>query len=180
MADGNSTPENLPIEWNPVNTVTNSPKKFGRINGVAVLTRGYFLKENVRRFLPGRKARFHCTWQIYMFYNQLQKYLRHCTVFWHKCLSMILCLWCPLHPLSKLLAIQDHTQNLEEQLWMGGRREVSILSHRPVTWSNLKQERSFFRGSVSTFLQLVVAMFAMKFETNRIHFNLSAVAAIIA
>ena len=63
---------------------------------------------------------------------------------------------------------------------MGGRREVSILSHRPVTWSNLKQERSFFLGSVSTFLQLVVAMFAMKFETNRIQFNLSAVAIIIA
>ena len=63
---------------------------------------------------------------------------------------------------------------------MGGRREVSILSHRPVTWSNLKQERSFFLGSVSTFLQLVVAMFAMKFETNRIHFNFSAVAVIIA
>ena len=63
---------------------------------------------------------------------------------------------------------------------MGGRREVSILSHRPVTRSNLKQERSFFRGSVSTFLQLVVAMFAMKFETNRIQFNFSAVAVIIA
>ena len=63
---------------------------------------------------------------------------------------------------------------------MGGRREVSILSHRPVTRSNLKQERSFFRGSVSTFLQMVVAMLAMKFETNRIQFNLSAVAVIIA
>ena len=63
---------------------------------------------------------------------------------------------------------------------MGGRREVSIISHRPVTRSDLKQERSFFLGSVSTFLQLVVAMFAMKFETNRIHFNLSAVAVIIA
>ena len=40
---------------------------------------------------------------------------------------------------------------------MGGRREVSIISYRPVTRSDLKQERSFFRGSVSTFLQLVVA-----------------------
>ena len=39
---------------------------------------------------------------------------------------------------------------------MGGRREVSIISHRPVTRSDLKQERSVFRGSVSTFLQLVV------------------------
>ena len=42
---------------------------------------------------------------------------------------------------------------------MGGRREVSIISYRPVTRNDLKQERSFFRGSVSTFLQLVVAMF---------------------
>ena len=72
-------------------------------------------------------------------------------------LSMILCLWSPLHPLSKLLAMQDHTQNLEEQLWMGGRREVSFIFYRPVTRSDLKQERAFFRGSVSTFLQLVVA-----------------------
>ena len=41
---------------------------------------------------------------------------------------------------------------------MGGRREVSIISYRPVTRSDLKQERPFFRGSVSTFLQLVVTM----------------------
>ena len=40
---------------------------------------------------------------------------------------------------------------------MGGRREFSIISDRPVTGGDLKQERSFFRGSVSTFLQLVVA-----------------------
>ena len=40
---------------------------------------------------------------------------------------------------------------------MGGRREVSIIFYRPVTRSDLKQERSFFRGSVSSFLQLVVA-----------------------
>ena len=58
-------------------------------------------------------------------------------------LSMILCLWSPLQPLSKLLPMQDHTQNLEEQLWMGGRREVSFISHRPVTRSDLKQERSW-------------------------------------
>ena len=70
---------------------------------------------------------------------------------------MILCLWSRLHPLSKLLAIEDHTQNLEEQLWMGGRREVSIISHTPLNRSYLQQERSFFHGSVSTFLQLVVA-----------------------
>ena len=40
---------------------------------------------------------------------------------------------------------------------MGGKREVSIIFYRPVTRSDLKQERSFFRGSVSSFLQLVVA-----------------------
>ena len=62
---------------------------------------------------------------------------------------MILYFWPPLHPLSKLPAIQDHAQNLEEQLWMGGRREVSILSHRPVTSSDLKQERLCFSESVS-------------------------------
>ena len=40
---------------------------------------------------------------------------------------------------------------------MGGRRGVTILSHRSVTSSDLKQDRLFFRESVSTFLQLVVA-----------------------
>ena len=40
---------------------------------------------------------------------------------------------------------------------MGGRREVSILPHRPVTSSDLKQERLCFCESVSTFLQLVAA-----------------------
>ena len=67
-------------------------------------------------------------------------------------LSMILCLWSTLHSLSLLRAIQDHAQNLEEQLWMEGRREVSItVSHRPVTITDLKQERSFFRQTVSIF-----------------------------
>ena len=39
---------------------------------------------------------------------------------------------------------------------MEWRRGVSIISHRPVAGSDLKQERSFFRRSVSKFLQLVV------------------------
>ena len=66
-------------------------------------------------------------------------------------LSMILCLWSPLHPLSKLLAIQDHAQILEQQLWMGGRWEVSIISHRPVLRSDLKQERLVFRECLNIF-----------------------------
>ena len=36
--------------------------------------------------------------------------------------------------------------------------EVSIIPHRPVTRSDLKQERSFLHESVSTVLQLVVAL----------------------
>ena len=41
---------------------------------------------------------------------------------------------------------------------MGGRREVSIIFYRPVTRRRLTQERSFFfRGSIPSFLQLVVA-----------------------
>ena len=54
----------------------------------------------------------HCNFGCY---NQLQKYLRHCTIFWLK--------W-PVHDLvlltppstPKLPALQDHAQNLEEQL----------------------------------------------------------------
>ena len=74
------------------------------------------------------------------------------TLFWHKWhVNDLVLVIPPSTGLSKLLAIQDHAQNLEEQLLMGGRREVRVISHRPVTRSDLKQERSVFRGSVSTF-----------------------------
>ena len=58
---------------------------------------------------------------------------------------------------------------------MGGRREVSIIFYRPVTMSDLKQERSFFRGSVSTFLQLVVAFIVTKsaIEHSRVFYYLT-------
>ena len=48
-------------------------------------------------------------------------------------LLVILCVWSPLFLLSKLLAMQDNAQNLEEQLWMEGRREVNFILHRCVT-----------------------------------------------
>ena len=42
---------------------------------------------------------------------------------------------------------------------MNGREEEGqYYIYRPLTRSDLKQERSFFRGSVSSFLQLVVAL----------------------
>ena len=56
----------------------------------------------------------HLLWEYC--YNQLQKYLRHCTVFCQKWSVQDLVLVIPLRPLSKLLAIQDHARNLEEQL----------------------------------------------------------------
>ena len=40
------------IQWNPVNTVTNGPKDFGRNNEVTILT-WVSLQENVWSFLPG-------------------------------------------------------------------------------------------------------------------------------
>ena len=48
-------------------------------------------------------------------------------------------------------------KNVQEQLLKEGRKVFSIISHRPVTSSDLKQERSVFRRSVSTFLQLFIA-----------------------
>ena len=58
---------------------------------------------------------------------------------------------------------------------MGGRKEVSIISHRPVTRSDLQQERSFFGGSVSTFLQLVVAFLVTRstIEHSRVFYYLT-------
>ena len=82
---------------------------------------------------------------------QLQKYLRHWNVIWFKWPVHDLVLVTPLHPISKLLAIQDHAKKMDEQLWMGGRREVSIVSQRPVTSSDLEQERSLFFECLNIF-----------------------------
>ena len=73
--------------------------------------------------------------------------------------SMILCLRSPLHPLSKLLVIQDHAQNFEEQLWMGMRREVSVTSHKPVTSCYLEQEKSFRITLCLIFIKLMLKCF---------------------
>ena len=49
--------------------------------------------------------------------------------------SVILCLWSPPLPLSKLLVIQGHAQNLGGKTLNGGEggRGVSVISHRHVT-----------------------------------------------
>ena len=90
-------------------------------------------------------------------YNQLQKYLRRCTVFWLKWPVHDLVLVTPPPPLFKVASNTRPCSKLGGTTLNGGRGEVSILSHRPVTSSDLKQDRLFFRESVSTFLQLVVA-----------------------
>ena len=62
-------------------------------------------------------------------YNQLQSAWDTVPYFVLNGLSMILCLWSPLHPFSKLLAIQDHAQNLENNFeWEGGGRSVFYLT----------------------------------------------------
>ena len=90
-------------------------------------------------------------------YNQLQKYLRHSTVFWLKWLVHDLVLVTPPPPLFKVASNTRPCSKLGGTTLSGGRGEVSILSHRPVASSDLKQDRLFFRESVSTSLQLVVA-----------------------
>ena len=35
----------LQTQWNPIKTVTNGPKKFGCINGVAILKRVFFTRK---------------------------------------------------------------------------------------------------------------------------------------
>ena len=87
--------------------------------------------------------------------NQLQKYLRHRTVFWVKWPVHDLVLVTPPPPLFKVASNTRPCSKLGGTTLNGGRREVSILSHRPVTSSDLRQDRLFFRESVSTFLQLV-------------------------
>ena len=49
-------------------------------------------------------------------------------------LASMACPWSPLLPLSKILEIQEHAQNKEEQLWMEGRREVRWVSYCTVVW----------------------------------------------
>ena len=71
-------------------------------------------------------------------YNQLQRYLSHCTLVWPNWPAYDFMLVNPLLPFTKVAKIQDHAQPLEEQLWMGGRREVIIVFHRRVTSSDLQ------------------------------------------
>ena len=102
-------------------------------------------------------SRSGCSKSLYC-YNQLQQYLRHCTVFWLKWPVHDLVLVTPPPPLFKVASNTRPCSKLGGTTLNGGRRGVSILSHRLVTSSDLKQDRLFFHESVSTFLLLVVAL----------------------
>ena len=112
----------------------------------------YFTRAREKVGRPSVHAQVSRFWS----YNQLQKYLRRCTVFWHKWPVHELVLVIPPPPLIKVASNTRPYSKLGGTT-LNGREEGSITSHRPVTRSDLKQGRSFFRGSVSTFLQLVVA-----------------------
>ena len=96
-------------------------------------------------------------------HKQLQKYLRHCSVFWHKWSVHDLVLVIPPPPLNKVVSNTRPCSKLGVTT-LNGREEGGQCSRRPVTSSDLKHERLFFRGSVSTFLQLVVAVYFERSE----------------
>ena len=62
----------------------------------------------------------------------------------------------PPPPLIKVASNTRPCSKLGGTTLNGMEEGGQYISHRPVTRSDLKQERSVFRGSVSTFLQLVV------------------------
>ena len=86
-------------------------------------------------------------WRFSWSYNQLQKCLRHCTVFWPK--------W-PVHDLvlvispPPLIKVASNTRPCSK---LGG----TTLNGRKEGAAIISKKCRFFRGSVSTFLQLVVA-----------------------
>ena len=80
---------------------------------------------------------------LVVYYNWLQKYLRHCTVFWLK--------W-PVHDLLLVIpAPSTPYQSCQQYKTMLKTWRNNFESHRPVTSTDLKQERSFFRQTVSIF-----------------------------
>ena len=87
----------------------------------------------------------------------LAKVLETYTVFWLKWSVHDLVLVTPPQPLFKVASNTRPCPKLVGTTLNGGEEGGHYLSHRPVTSSDLRQDRLFFRESVSTFLQLVVA-----------------------
>ena len=79
--------------------------------------------------------------------------LRHCTVFWLKWPVHDLVLVIPPPLLIKVASNTRPYSKLRGTTLNGGEegRQYYTVSHRPVTSTDLKQERSFFRQTVSIF-----------------------------
>ena len=86
--------------------------------------------------------------------------MRHCTVFWLKWPAYDLV---PVIPPPVLIKVASNTRPWSkhgETAVYGGRREVSIISPRPVTSSDLKQESGvsqYFNWSSESFIPLLIS-----------------------
>ena len=90
-------------------------------------------------------------------YNQLQKYLRHCTVFWHKWPVHDLVLVFPLPPLIKVVSNTRPYSKLGGTTLNGREEGVQYYILPTCDQERFEARKVVFRGSVSSFLQLVVA-----------------------
>ena len=108
------------------------------------------------------ERRERCYLLIYFIHCELQPIAKKCwdTVPYFDLtgLFMILCSWSS-HP--TLIKVATNTRPCSKLGWTtlnGWKEEVSVISHRRVTSSGLKEERPVLRRSVLLVLQLVVAL----------------------
>ena len=105
----------------------------------------YYLKKWHQRFSESQS------------YNQLQKYLRHCTLFWHKWPVHDLVLVIPLHPLSLVASNTRPCSKLGGTTLNGREEGGQYYISQTCDQERFEARKVVFRGSVSTFLELVVA-----------------------
>ena len=90
-------------------------------------------------------------------YNQLQKYLRHCTVFWHKWPVHDLVLVIPAPPLIKVASNRRPYSKLGGTTLNGREEGGQYYISQTRDQERFAARKVVIHGSVSTFLQLVVA-----------------------
>ena len=89
-------------------------------------------------------------------YDQLQKYLRHCTVFWHKWRVHDLVLVIPPPPLIKVASNTRPYSKLGGTTLNGREEGGQYYILQTCDQERFEARKVVFRGSVSSFLQLVV------------------------
>ena len=88
----------------------------------------------------------------------MKKYLRHCTVFWHKWPVHDLVLVIPPPPLIKVASNTRPYSKLGRTTLNGREEGGQYYILQTCDQERFEARKVAFRGSVSTFLQLVVAM----------------------